>query len=142
MTAPTYQVFVYGSLRSGFRNPAYRYLSDFFSLIGEAKVKGRFYDKGTYPVAVPTEDAYITGELYSANSPDAFQWAIAQLDDYEGLVVEAGETPLYKRSLVEVYHQDQTTTAWIYWFNGDTTRLPMIPTGDLLEYIQSKNHSK
>ena len=35
-----YQLFVYGSLRSGFRSPAYEYVSRYFDLLGDAKVKG------------------------------------------------------------------------------------------------------
>jgi hypothetical protein len=64
MPLSVYQLFVYGSLRSGFRNPAYQYLACNFRLLGEAVVKGKFYDKGDYPVAIPTSnDAFITGEL-------------------------------------------------------------------------------
>lgn len=52
------QLFVYGTLRSGFQSPAYSYISRYFTLIGEAKVKGRLYDLGDYPAAVPVEEDY------------------------------------------------------------------------------------
>ena len=137
---PTYQLFVYGSLRSGFRNPAYKYLADFFTLIGEAVVHGKFYDKGEYPVAIPSkEDALIHGELYAANNAEGFEWAIAQLDDYEGLNVENGEKPLYKRELVEVFQDGKTSLAWIYWYNDSVDGMEEIITGDILKYIQQKN---
>ncbi len=140
MKATTFQLFVYGSLRSGFRNPAYQYLACYFSLKGEAVVQGKFYDKGDYPVAIPSEaDAFITGELYTANNPDEFEWAIAQLDDYEGLNVEAGEKPLYKRELVTVYQQGQPSLAWIYWYNGPVDGMAEIATGDVIKYLQQKN---
>ena len=140
METTTFQLFVYGSLRSGFRNPAYQYIAGFFKLKGEALVKGKFYDKGKYPVAVHTEeDAFITGELYIANSADEFNWAIAQIDDYEGLNVELGEKPLYKRDLVQVFQDGQATTAWIYWYNETVEGLPELTTGDLLKYLQEKN---
>ena len=93
METATFQLFVYGSLRSGFRNPIYKYLTQYFHLLGEALVKGQFFDDGTNPVAVPTTaDHFITGELYVVNNPEEFGWAIEQLDDYEGINVEAGET--------------------------------------------------
>ena len=137
---PTYQLFVYGSLRSGFRNPAYKYLADFFTLIGEAVVHGKFYDKGEYPVAISSkEDALIHGELYAANNAEGFEWAIAQLDDYEGLNVENGEKPLYKRELVEVFQDGKTSLAWIYWYNDSVDGMEEIITGDILKYIQQKN---
>jgi len=89
-----YKLFVYGSLRSGFRNPVYQYLTKYFNLMGEAVVKGILYDMGDYPVAIPTADEkFISGELYSINNPSEFSWAIGQLDDYEGIDAEEGEKP-------------------------------------------------
>jgi hypothetical protein len=135
-----YQIFVYGSLRSGFRNPAYQYLANYFSLLGEAVVQGKFYHNGQYPVAIASnEDAYITGELYQANSIEGFNWAIIQLDDYEGLNVEQGETPLYNRKIVEVYKDGQSSLAWIYWYNQSVDGMAEIKTGDIMKYLQDLN---
>ena len=70
----TYHLFVYGSLRSGFRNPAYQYIADYFSLVGEGVVRGKFFDKGEYPVAIAADDdSFITGELYLAKNKEAFE---------------------------------------------------------------------
>ena len=140
MEIEIYQLFVYGSLRSGFRNPVYQYLTRYFNLIGEAVVKGKLYDKGDFPVAVSTEEEkFISGELYEMKNPEEFSWAIEQLDDYEGLIVEAGEIPLYKREMVTAWHDSHTSKAWIYWYNGSIDCLPLIPSGDLLQYLQQKN---
>ena len=91
MNNEVFKLFVYGSLRSGFRNP------------------------------------------------QEFSWAIGQLDDYEGLNVEEGETPLYKREEVIAYRKGEPYTAWIYWYNRDITGKPEIESGDVLEYLQKKN---
>src|SRR5437868_11443738 len=116
-----FHLFVYGSLRSGFRNPAYQYLSRYFNLVGDAVVKGKLYEMGDYAAAISsTEDSFIHGELYAINNPDEFDWAIAQLDDYEGVNVEVGEHPLYIREAASVFMNGQETKAWIYWFNGPT----------------------
>ena len=140
MTNGNYKLFVYGSLRSGFRNPVYQYLTKYFHLLGEAVVKGKLYDLGQYPAAAPTnEDHYISGELYSINNPLEFSWAIGQLDDYEGLNVEEGEIPLYKREEVNAYQNGEPFTAWIYWYNGDISGKPLIESGNLLQYLQQKN---
>ncbi len=134
------QVFVYGSLRSGFHHPAYAYISRYFTLVADAKVKGSLYDMGEYPAAVPSEnDSFIIGELYRINSPEEFAWAIAQLDDYEGVNPEYGETPLYRREQTIVYTKEEQTEAWVYWFNGDTLGKPVIESGDILLYMQQKN---
>jgi len=134
------RIFVYGSLRKGFLHPAYEYISRYFTPVTEAKVKGKAYDMGTYPVAVPTEEEFfLTGELYSINHPDEFAWAIAQLDDYEGLNTEEGESPLFRREAVEVYLPEKTEQAWVYWFNGEIHESKLIVGGDVLEYMQQKN---
>lgn len=140
MNNEIFQLFVYGSLRSGFRNPVYNYLTRYFHLVGEAVVKGKLYEKGEFPVARPTEEEkFISGELYAVNSPSEFAWAIEQLDDYEGLNVEDGETPLYKREATMAYIDGTGSTAWVYWFNGDVANYPVIESGDLLQYLQQKN---
>jgi len=74
------QLFVYGTLRSGFQNPAYSYISRYFTLVGAAKVKGRLYDLGDYPAAIPVEEEhFIVGELYKINHPDELPWALHSL---------------------------------------------------------------
>ena len=140
MQTPSQQLFVYGSLRSGFRNPVYQYLTKYFRLVGEAVVHGKFYDKGPFPVAIPIDgDSFITGELYAVNNPEEFNWAIEQLDDYEGLNVEPGEKPLYKRELVTVFREGAPSLAWIYWYNESIEGMKEIATGDVLKYLQEKN---
>ena len=142
MNNEIYKLFVYGSLRSGFRNPVYEYLTKYFYLMHEAVVKGKLYDLGDYPAAASTnEEIFISGELYCINNPLEFSWAIGQLDDYEGLNMEAGETPLYKREEVIAYKGGEAHKAWIYWYNRDLAGKPEIESGDLLQYLQQKNKS-
>lgn len=140
MTNPgIYYLFVYGSLRSGFQSTAYEYISRFFSYVGEAKVKGQLFDMGSFPAALPADDnSYITGELYKIKNEGEFSWAIGQLDDYEGVAVEPDEIQLYRREITEVYVNTQVINAWVYWYNGDVSGRPVIPSGDLMEFMASK----
>jgi gamma-glutamylcyclotransferase (GGCT)/AIG2-like uncharacterized protein YtfP len=140
MTNPgVYNLFVYGSLRSGFRSQVYEYISRFFSFVGEAKVRGRLFDMGSYPAGIATNDShFIVGELYQVKNPNEFSWAIGQLDDYEGVDVEFDEVQLYRREITEVNINNQITHAWIYWYNGDISGRPLIASGDLMEYMQNK----
>jgi gamma-glutamylcyclotransferase (GGCT)/AIG2-like uncharacterized protein YtfP len=134
-----YHLFVYGSLRSGFRSPAYEYISRFFHFVGEARVRGRLFDMGMYPAGIPSfEDSFITGELYNIKNPSEFSWAIGQLDDYEGVAVEPDEIQLYKREVADVITHDSITPAWIYWYNGDVTGRQLIASGDLMQYLADK----
>ena len=140
MINSNYNLFVYGSLRSGFQHEAYQYMTQYFTLAGHATVKGKLYDMGDYPVALPTsEEKFIQGELYVINQPGEFSYIIGQLDDYEGIYAEEGETASYKREETTVYCNGQQFTAWIYWYAGNADGLPEIPSGDVLQYLQEKN---
>ncbi len=140
MTSHTvYNIFVYGSLRSGFQSPAYEYISRFFTLVGDAKVKGKLVDMGAYPAGVPTdEERYIVGELYQIKHRNEFSWAMGQLDDYEGVNAEEEQERLYGREVTDVIAGDMTLQAWIYWYLGDTTGRPVIECGDMLQYVHEK----
>ncbi|SRR6266404_7033451 len=134
-----YQLFVYGSLRSGFKSPAYEYISRFFSFVADAKVRGKLFDLGSYPAGVSaTGESFIIGELYTIKHEPEFAWAIGQLDDYEGVSVESDEIQLYKRELVDVYLDDSIMPAWIYWFLGNVEGKPLIESGDMIQYLQQK----
>jgi gamma-glutamylcyclotransferase (GGCT)/AIG2-like uncharacterized protein YtfP len=134
-----YPLFVYGSLLSGFRSTAYEYISRFFNLIGIARVKGKLFDMGEYPAAIPAnDDGFIQGELYQIKNEAEFAWAIGQLDDYEGVIPEPGEEQLYRRELSSILIEDKTITAWIYWYNGSIAGKPVIASGDVLSWRAKK----
>lgn len=139
-TPASYLLFVYGSLRSGFHHPAYQYISRYFHPLGTARLQGTLYDMGDYPAARPEgSGTYIIGELYQIKQADEWDWAIAQLDDYEGVQADEDGPALYKRNLVRVEIGDKTETAWIYWYAGDVSGRPIVTSGDVLEYLQRKN---
>ncbi|MBX2888504.1 MAG: gamma-glutamylcyclotransferase [Ferruginibacter sp.] len=139
----THRLFVYGSLRSGFKSPAYEYLARFFSPLGDAFVQGRFYFDGNVPVACPTNsENYIPGELYELENTEEFDWVIGQLDDYEGLNVMPGEKPRYRRDRAMVNYQGTWLEAWVYWFNAPVTGMPEIDAADILKYLLNKNGGK
>ena len=140
MTDPgIYKLFVYGSLRKGFRSAAYEYISRFFRFEGDAKVRGKLFDMGSFPAGIPANDnQFIQGELYQANEENEFSWAIGQLDDYEGVSVEPDEIQLFRRELTEVYINNQVSHAWIYWYNGDVSGRPLVASGDILDYLKNK----
>ena len=135
----SHYVFVYGSLLRGFQGSAHEYISRYFNFFGEAKVKGKLFDLGEFPGAVPTqEDSFIKGELYLIRDENEFSWAIAELDDYEGVLVEKDEKPLYRREIADIYFNDAIVPAWIYWYNGNVHERPVIPSGDILDYLKNK----
>jgi gamma-glutamylcyclotransferase (GGCT)/AIG2-like uncharacterized protein YtfP len=132
-------LFVYGSLRKGFQSEAYQYISQYFELVGNATTNGFLIDLGSYPAAIPTDSEHlIIGELYKLKTEEEHDWAFAQLDDYEGVNVEVDEQQLYRRAIAKVRHENKDTISWIYWYNGDVTGKPIIPSGDIFEYIKNK----
>ncbi|MFN4314666.1 MAG: gamma-glutamylcyclotransferase [Chitinophagaceae bacterium] len=134
-----HRIFVYGSLRSGFKSPAYEYISRYFTFLAEGRVPGLLYDLGEYPAAIPAgTDQFIVGELYEAREGDQFEYVIGQLDDYEGVLVEEGEQPLYRRERTMVFTPQGATEAWVYWYNGDVSGKPLVASGDMVQYLQEK----
>ncbi len=141
MTNDVLKLFVYGSLRSGFKHPAYEYISRYFTLVGPAKVKGKLYDLGSYPAAIPTtdDDFFIVGELYQLKNEKEFDWAFEQLDDYEGVHPESNESSLYIRQQETVIIGEETAIAWMYWYNALIEDQPLITSGDVLEFLHHKS---
>ncbi len=132
-------LFVYGSLRSGFQSEAYQYISQYFELVGNATTQGFLVDLGSYPAAIPTDaDKIIIGELYKLRSEAEHDWAFAQLDDYEGVLVEAHEQQMYRRAIATINFDNHEITSWIYWYNGDVTGKQVIGSGDIFDYIKNK----
>lgn len=134
-------LFVYSSLRMGFQSEKYEYIRRYFSFESNAKVKGILSDLGNHPVATPTnENHFIKGELYKIKDHNEFSFAIGQLDDYEGVNPESDETALYRREMTKVFRDDESSVdAWIYWYNGDVADKPVIASGDVIDYVQSKS---
>ena len=128
------QLFVYSSLRKGFHHHAYDYITRYFSFVSPAKVKGIVSNVNGELFATASDGkSFIKGELYKLNDEHDFSYVFGQLDDYEGLIVEQDEQPLYRRQLIKVYTDDEAeTNAWIYWYNGDISGKP-VNSGDIGE---------
>lgn len=128
-------LFVYSSLLKGFHKSSYHYITQFFSFVSNAKVKGIASEVEDELFASPSgNNSFIEGELYQLNDENDFSYVIGQLDDYEGLIVEQGEKPAYRRELTTVYKDDgEPTEAWIYWFNGDVSGKPIAATDNIVD---------
>ncbi|MEP6844861.1 MAG: gamma-glutamylcyclotransferase family protein [Panacibacter sp.] len=142
MKQDQHHLFVYGSLRQGFHHAAHQYISRYFSFVYNGKIKGILSDMGDYPAATPCEeDNYIIGELYVINNEEEFNWAMEQLDEYEGLFpeVDEGEKVLFRREMTTVFTDcGETRLAWVYWYNNDVTGRPIIDSGDVIQYVKDK----
>jgi len=140
MQTHSHFLFVYGSLLSGFKSPAYEYISKYFKLRGNASVKGTIYDMGTFPVGTSNDTGrIIRGELYEIRNPKELSFILAQLDDYEGLYPDDGEDIYYKRELVATTTEvGDEVIAWIYWYNKDVEGKPIIELEHMMDYMERK----
>ena len=98
-------------------------------LIGEASIRGRLYDLGSYPGLVESADAQhkSTARLFALNSPAA---ALKWLDAYEGIVPGTHDQSDYERVERPVrLASGQEITAWVYIYRKDVRHLQAIPEG-------------
>jgi len=119
---------------------AYRYISKYFKFIDAGSISGCLTDIRGVPYATPSDCSFIQGELYQLRNPEDYSFVFGQLDDYEGMDMEAGEEPMYRRAIVKVHHyKGGDSDAWVYWYNGDVQGYPVIASGDTSDYYGEEN---
>jgi gamma-glutamylcyclotransferase (GGCT)/AIG2-like uncharacterized protein YtfP len=105
------RLFVYGTLRRGSPNQYADLLQANAQYVGNARMRGRLHQIGSYPGAVPSDQPgeWVSGELYHLEDPTI----LATLDDYEGSEFE--------RILTKVSLDDgRELETWVYVFRGKT----------------------
>lgn len=123
------RLFVYGTLRKGFR--AHALLQRFRPrLLGAGHVQGRLYNLGEYPGAVETgrNADRVRGEVYWL--PRA-KVAFRVLDSFEGFDPARPATNEYERkeTTVMIAGGDRMR-AWIYWLSRAPASRRQILSGD------------
>lgn len=132
-------LFVYGTLRRGFRGRMARWLSARGRYIGRAILPGRLYDIGRYPGFVPGTDAggeTVVGDLYLLPHPAPL---LRKLDAFEG--IGSGQSRPYeyiRRRLPVRCEGDSPVEAWVYLYNRSLAVRPLIPGGDYLKYRRGR----
>lgn len=127
------RLFVYGKLRRSPCHPMHKLLVLHAEFLGPAQTRGRIYDAGGYPGAVPSshEKDRIRGELYRLLRP---RLVLPRLDAYECCGPDAPAPFLYRRERLEVILADgRTVQAWAYLYNRPVEHLPRIHSGDFLQ---------
>jgi gamma-glutamylcyclotransferase (GGCT)/AIG2-like uncharacterized protein YtfP len=56
-------LFVYGTLRSEARHPMHRVLKRYGEFVGVGRVRGKLYDLGKFPGAVPADGSSLQGQI-------------------------------------------------------------------------------
>ena len=127
------RLFVYGSLRSDARRDrraaqdAYALLAAGAVLEGKATVSGRLYAPDWYPGLVPGNGGAVKGEVWRMEDAGL----LAKLDAYEG---EA-----YVREVCQATAGDgRQVTAWTYRYVADLSGVPLIASGDYLDWVRKR----
>lgn len=126
-------LFVYGTLRSNFRNPLARRLLDTCGAPEPATMPGRLLDLGTYPGLVESQDTGETvhGEVYHLTAEHAD--LLAELDEYED--VPGG---LYARKVLNAtLANGMTIPTHTYVYLMQPAGPQWIPGGDYTVYLRS-----
>lgn len=139
-------LFLYGTLISYFQHPLYKKIQEEGIFLGSGFVRGKLYDVGMYPAAIPNKHSFVFGEVYKIPEILFFD-----LDDYEDFNPHYLERSIFKRKQTKVYLIDnilQNNTknfferknelsridCWIYWYNKTVKGLKEISSGNYLEY--------
>lgn len=127
-------LFVYGTLRSDAGGAMHGRLMRGVRLVGPASIRGRLYDAGRYPAALPSDHPAdrIAGELYAidAGAADAL---LAALDEYEGVNAAHPARSLFRRQIAAAERGDgMGVPAWVYFYNPSIGALPRVTSGDWL----------
>ncbi len=115
------RLFVYGTLRPGFRNHHADLLANRASYLGAGRVPGRLYRVSHYPAMVGAQSAddWVVGDLYGGLTAQL----LMQLDRFEG--------DSYSREEKNVALSDgRSLVAFLYVWVRSVDGLEWIPSGD------------
>ncbi len=123
-------LFVYGVLRRGRGRSAHCILDQRGIFIGNGLFRGRMYDIGHYPGAVPSNKAsdLVRGDVYLLPDPDDI---LKILDMFEGYVFDGYSDGEFCREKAPVFLENgKNVLAWVYIYNRAIDGLKEIPSGD------------
>jgi len=130
-------LFVYGTLRRSCPSGAHSQYLHGAKLLSPAKIRGLLFLIDYYPGLCINKKAneictsdWVKGEVYSLTNIAQLQ----QLDSYEGCASDSPYPHEYSRTLVDVtLPTGQLLKVWTYLYNGETSSLPFIASGDFLQ---------
>jgi gamma-glutamylcyclotransferase (GGCT)/AIG2-like uncharacterized protein YtfP len=130
MTNNSLYLFVYGTLLNK-SNEFGAYLNTMCSFYAEGKFKGRLYDIGEYPGAVPVADGsdYVYGKIFVVNDADN---VLKQLDYYEGFGADQAQPNLFIRERIAIETGNESVMCWGYLYNLPVEGLRLIRSGKYL----------
>ena len=96
-------------------------------MVGAGRVRGRLYDLGPYPAAVPSPDPdhHVRGLVYRVEA-GLREVLLADLDRYEGSA--------YRRQVARVVLESgETVQAWVYFYARTPPPGRLVASGDYVD---------
>lgn len=121
-------LFVYGTLRRGWRHPNARRLAREAVWLGRARMRGSLWRVADYPGLVARGGGQVTGDLYRVRSAASFAW----LDAYEMCGADDPEPHPYRRAEVTVRCGGRTLGAATYLWVAPVRGRRRVAGGDWL----------
>jgi len=122
-------LFIYGTLIPDIAPDEISGAARKLEYIGEGFVYGKLYDLGDYPAAVLNSNSKVFGRIYKLPDDENI---LPELDEYEGYDPQNLSESLYLRKKAKVYLNGRTLSCWIYEYNQDTSKTPLIESGNFL----------
>jgi gamma-glutamylcyclotransferase (GGCT)/AIG2-like uncharacterized protein YtfP len=117
-------------------SPGRRRIDSSLTFKGRGSISAVLFDLGTYPGAIPAENARVRGELYEMHDPAA---VLQALDEYEGYSPAQPDTSVYARRIAPVTLADGSVVdAWAYFYDAPLGPASRIESGDYLQYLKAR----
>ncbi len=132
MTLMEENLFVYGTLRRGYKHKLALWLEGAAEFLGSGRAQGRLYRIAGYPGFVPSEakDDWVMGDVYHLKRA-AMSYRV--LDEYEGCGSNDPEPHEFRRVVTRVLLEpDLPIMASIYAYQGGVRDNERILSGDFL----------
>lgn len=122
-------IFVYGLLKSIYKNEPARFIRENCELVSEAWFPGCLFDIGSYPGAVFDADSEskVFGEVFEVMRNE--DELVAFLDNFEGVGPKFDQPNEYVRRQIPVQTKTGELAASCYLYNWDTTGKQLIANG-------------
>ncbi len=136
-------LFVYGTLRhqavrTAAGEQAFSQLNQAASFIDAASMSGQLFEVDGYPGVCYKSDAdtHVVGDLYHVDDAATL---FSTLDAYEECAAQFSAPHEYRHQRVPVIlGSGETVQAWVYHYNCSTDLLPVIASGDYLQWQEAK----
>jgi gamma-glutamylcyclotransferase (GGCT)/AIG2-like uncharacterized protein YtfP len=135
-------LFVYGTLSPDRAPPHLRDIISRMKPVAAGSMSGHVYDLGDFPGAIydRASGSRVLGQVFEL--PEDID-ALKRIDAYEECIPDDAKASLFVRDQRPVDLQDGTRLqCWVYLYNRDPGRSPIVPSGDYASWAATHQTSR